>query len=43
MDLIGDGKNCDDICKYAPIGKKWPCIDCDVRWHDRAEPPKEET
>ena len=39
MDIIGDGKNCKDICKHAPPEKgKWPCEDCDMRWHDRAEP-----
>ena len=44
MDLIGDGRRCEDICKYAsPETKKWPCVDCDMRWHDRAEPPEEET
>ena len=42
MDLIGDGRRCEDICKYAsPETKKWPCVDCDMRWHDRSEPPKE--
>ena len=42
-DLIGDGKHCEDVCKHAPPEKgKWPCEDCDMRWHDRAEPPKEE-
>lgn len=42
-DLIGDGKRCEDVCKHAPPEKgKWPCEDCDMRWHDRAEPPKEE-
>ena len=41
--LIGDGKHCEEVCKYAPPEKdKWPCKDCDIRWHDRAE-PKEET
>ena len=41
MDLIGDGRRCEDICKYAsPETKKWPCVDCDMRWHDRAEPPE---
>ena len=29
---------CQDICKHAPPGNKWPCIDCDMRFHDRAEP-----
>lgn len=33
---------CKDICKHAPPGNKWPCIDCDMRVHDRAESPKEE-
>lgn len=43
MDLIGDGKRCAEVCKHAPPEKgKWPCEDCDMRWHDRAEPPKEE-
>lgn len=28
---------CETICKYAPPGKKWPCVDCDIRYHDRAE------
>lgn len=43
MDLIGDGKQCEEVCKHAPPKKgKWPCEDCDMRWHDRAEPPKEE-
>ena len=39
MDLFGisDGKRCEDICKYAPPENKWPCIDCDMRYHDRAE------
>ena len=40
MDLFGitDGKKCEDICKYAPPENKWPCVDCDMRCHDRAEP-----
>ena len=39
IDFIGDGKRCEDICKYAPPEKdKWPCVDCDLRYHDRAEP-----
>ena len=39
MDLVGDGRMCADICKYAPpIKGKWPCEDCDLRYHDRAEP-----
>ena len=40
MDLFGitDGNRCEDICKHAPPENKWPCIDCDMRWHDRAEP-----
>lgn len=44
MDLfcISDGKKCEDICKYAPPENKWPCIDCDMRCHDRAEPKEEE-
>ena len=30
---------CADVCKYAPPEKgKWPCEDCDMRYHDRAEP-----
>lgn len=42
MDLIGDGKHCEDICKHSPPEKgKWPCEDCDMRVHDRAEPPKQ--
>ena len=42
-ELIDDGKHCEEVCKYAPPDKdKWPCKDCDMRWHDRAE-PKEET
>ena len=28
---------CETICKYAPPEKKWPCMDCDMRYHDRAE------
>ena len=33
-----DGKRCEDICKHAPPQKgKWPCEDCDMRYHDRAE------
>ena len=36
------GNECETICRYAPPGKKWPCVDCDMRVHDRAEPPKEE-
>ena len=40
MDLFGstDGKKCEDICKYAPPENKWPCVDCDMRCNDRAEP-----
>lgn len=40
MDLfcISDGKKCEDICKHAPPSNKWPCVDCDMRCHDRAEP-----
>jgi hypothetical protein len=40
MDFLGisDGKKCEDICKCAPPEKKWPCVDCDMRCHDRAEP-----
>lgn len=42
MDLIGDGKRCENICKHSPPEKgKWPCEDCDMRVHDRAEPPEE--
>lgn len=42
-DLIGDGKRCEDVCKHAPPKKgKLPCEDCDMRWHDRAEPLKKE-
>ncbi len=38
--MIGDGKTCADICKHAPPKKgKWPCEDCDIRFHDRAEKP----
>ena len=33
---------CKDICKHAPPGNKWPCIDCDMRVRDRAEPPEED-
>ena len=36
-----DGKKCEDICKYAPPENKWPCVDCDMRCHDRAEPKEE--
>lgn len=32
---------CAEICVHAPPSKKWHCIDCDMRVHDRAEPPKE--
>lgn len=28
---------CETMCIYAPHGKKWPCVDCDMRYHDRAE------
>lgn len=43
FDLVGDGKHCKEVCKYAPPEKnKWPCVDCDMRCHDRAEPPKED-
>lgn len=38
MGIIGDGKSCEEICKHAPPENKWPCVDCDMRWHDRAEP-----
>ena len=38
---ITDGKKCEDICKYAPPKNKWPCVDCDTRYHDRAEPKEE--
>ena len=43
MDLfcISDGKKCEDICKHAPPENKWPCVDCDMRCHDRAEPKEE--
>ena len=42
MIVIGDGKRCDDVCKHAPPVKgKWPCEDCDIRWHDRAEAPED--
>ena len=43
MDLLGitDGKKCEDICRYAPPENKWPCVDCDMRCHDRAEPKEE--
>lgn len=27
-------------CKHNPPAKKWPCVDCDMRYHDRAEPKK---
>lgn len=36
--MVTDGKHCEDICRYAPPEKKWPCVDCDIRYHDRAEP-----
>lgn len=36
--MLTDGKRCEDICKFAPPEKgKWPCEDCDIRYHDRAE------
>ena len=42
--IYSDGKCCEEVCKHVPPEKnKWPCVDCDMRWHDRAEPPKEET
>ena len=43
VDIFGitDGKKCEDICKYAPPENKWPCVDCDIRCHDRAEPKEE--
>lgn len=28
---------CETMCRYAPPEKKWPCVDCDMRYHDRAE------
>ena len=31
------GEVCEWFCVYAPPGKKWPCVDCDMRVHDRAE------
>ena len=35
---MSDGKRCEDVCKHAPPQKdKWPCDDCDMRYHDRAE------
>ncbi len=43
IDVIGDGKRCEEVCKHAPPEKgKWPCEDCDMRFHDRAEPPEKE-
>ena len=42
MDMIGDGKTCEEVCKHAPPEKdKWPCMDCDIRFHDRAEQRKD--
>ena len=41
-DEIKEWQHCEDLCVHAPPSKKWPCIDCDMRYHDRAEPPKEE-
>ena len=42
--MITDGKRCEDICKFAPPEKgKWPCEDCDMRYHDRAEPKQEDS
>ena len=40
MDVLGisDGKKCEDICRHAPPSKEMPCVDCDMRCHDRAEP-----
>ena len=38
---INDGLKCEDICRYAPPSNKWPCADCDLRYHDRAQPPLE--
>lgn len=35
--LLYDGRCCEDICKHYPPGNKWPCVDCDIRIHDRAE------
>lgn len=29
-------EKCEDICKYAPWGWKWPCYDC--RGYSKAEP-----
>lgn len=29
-------KSCKE-CKFYPPEKKWPCEDCDMRFHDRAE------
>ena len=40
--ILNDGKRCEEVCKHAPPENKWPCVDCDMRVHDRAE-PKEET
>ncbi len=43
IDVIGNGKRCEEVCKHAPPEKwKWPCEDCDMRFHDRAEPPEKE-
>ena len=28
---------CETMCRYAPPEKKWPCVDCDMRHHDRSE------
>lgn len=36
------GNICETMCRYAPPSNKWPCVDCDMRYHDRAEPSKEE-
>lgn len=36
-DKWNDGKKCEDACRFAPPQNKWPCVDCDMRWHDRAE------
>ena len=41
MNIISDGKKCEEVCKHAPPKNKWPCVDCDMRCHDRAEPKEE--
>lgn len=36
IDENGKSKSCED-CKHNPPSKKWPCVDCDMRVHDRLE------